>query len=455
MFNFLLACGQTTAGAANGCYDWPVIKQIVIFFGWILEYIYKFFDMIGIPNLGLVIIVFTLLIKCVLLPLTIKQQKFAKLQNIMQPELKEIQEKYKGRRDNYSMQAMQDEQKAVYAKYGVSQLGGCLQTGIQMPLLIAMYGALRQLPLIIDKLFDPLSKIVDLLNKSGIDFAGANISTVLGNPEVALNTQITQLYALPIKGWTALTDAITAVNPQMAAQVTDLHGQMVAANSFLGFDLSQTPWNLVKAGGIGIISIILPLIAGFAQWLSFKLTQAKGQDITSAAANSGNPMASMNAMGYVMPLFSVFICFTLNAGLGVYWAASSVFQVILQILINRKYRKMDMKKFVEENIAKAEAKEKRKQEKKKRVQSGVISQAANTNTKNIDNDAPSNNPNSIAGIANMNTADAESAPKKAPAPDSLAAKAAMVAQYNLEHGDDPSDDTVITQTGKKRRKYKK
>ena len=250
MFNFLLACGQSAAASTGGCYDWPVIKQIVIFFGWIIEYIYKFFDLIGIANIGLVIIAFTLLVKLCLLPLTIKQQKFSKLTNIMQPELNAIRVKYTGRKDTESMQAMQDEQKAVYAKYGVSQMGGCLQTGIQMPVLIALYGALRQVPLLIDKLSVPLSKIVTLLNSSGADFAAAKLNGIIGNSAVADTVQMSTLYALPMKGWTALTEAVAAVNPQMAAEVTSLHGQMVAANSFLGFDLSQTPWNLMTAGGL-------------------------------------------------------------------------------------------------------------------------------------------------------------------------------------------------------------
>ena len=207
------------------------------------------------------------------------------------------------------------------------------------------------------------------------------------------------------------------------------------------------------AGGLGIISILLPLLAGASQWLSFKLTQAKGETYASSGAGSGNPMAAANSMGYVMPLFSVFICFTLNAGLGVYWAFSSLFQVVLQILINRHYRKIDMEAFVEENLKKAEAKQKKKRE-KKGVKGSVISAAANTNTKNIESAAPANNPKSIAQIANMSVG-TENTKKAAPAPDSLAAKAALVAQYNLEHGEDLSEDTVTTATGKKRRKYKK
>ena len=450
MFNFLMACGQAASSTSAGCYEWPVIKQIIIFFGWIIEYIYKFFDMIGIANIGLVIIAFTLLIKLVLLPLTIRQQKTAKLQNIMQPELQAITAKYKGRKDAVSMQAMQDEQRAVYAKYGVSQLGGCLQTGLQMPILIALYGALRQLPLLIDKLSEPLSKIVAIIKTSGVDLS--SIGSVIGNAAVADNTQMTALYSLPLKGWNSLLAAFSAT-PDTAAQIDTLHKQMQAANSFLGFDLSQTPWNLMLSGGIGIIAVILPIIAGFSQWLSFKLTQAKGQTYASSAAGQGNPMAATNSMGYVMPLFSVFICFTLNAGLGVYWAFSSLFQVVLQILINRHYRKIDMDKFVKENLEKAEEKAKKKRE-KKGVKGSVISAAANTNTKNID--APANEqPNSIASIANMNVGADGEAKKPAPAPNSLAAKAAMVAQYNQEHGDLLDDNEVVTPSGTKRRKYKK
>ena len=197
MINFLVAAGGCAGSAATGgCYDWPVIKQIIILFGWVLEYIYKFFDMIGIANIGLVIIVFTLIVKFVLLPLTIKQQKFSKLSSIMQPELRAIQKKYEGRRDNYSMQMMKEETKAVYAKYGVSQVGGCLQTFIQMPVIIALYGAIRQLPYLIDALSIPLGKIVTILNNSGMDFS--TIAKGLGDATVDANTQMTILYSLPM-----------------------------------------------------------------------------------------------------------------------------------------------------------------------------------------------------------------------------------------------------------------
>ena len=356
----------------------------------------------------------------------------------MQPEIKAIQKKYEGRRDNYSMQAMQEETKAVYSKYGVSQMGGCLQTIIQMPVIIALYGAIRQLPIFIDALAQPLEKIVNILNKSGLDFS--SIATGLGNSEVATSTQMTTLYSLPIKGWSALTGMFSGAD---ATAITEAHNQMISVNSFLGFDLSQTPWNLMLAGGIGIIAVLIPLIAGASQWLSMKLTQAKG-----ANAAGDTTAATMNSMSYVMPLISVFFCFTFNAGIGLYWAASSLFQVVLQIFINRHYRKIDMDEFVKKNLEKAEEKAKKKRE-KKGVSATTLYQAANTNTKNIEQAPANSNPNSIAARANLNVSDTNSK-KSAPPANSLAAKTGLVQQYNEEHGEVPE-----TSGKTQRKKYKK
>lgn len=425
------AGASSAASATGGCYDWPVIKQIIIVFGWALEYIYKFFDMIGIANIGLVIIIFTLIVKFILLPLTIKQQKFSKLTSIMQPELKAVQRKYEGQRDNYSMQMMQEETKAVYAKYGVSQMGGCLSSFVQLPIIIALYGAIRQLPSLIDALSQPLGKIVTILNTSGLDFS--TIAKGLGTADVSAEAQMSILYSLPMKGWDSLVAMFTGTQ---AADITKYHEQMQAANSFLGFDLSQTPWNLMLAGGIGIIAVLIPIIAGGSQWLSMKLTQAKG-----GASNRDTTSTTMNSMSYVMPLISVFFCFTFSASIGLYWAASSLFQVVLQIFINRHYRKIDMEEFMKKNMEKAEEKARKKRE-KKGESAEKIHRAANTSTRNIDS-----NLNSISAKANMNVTDA-GVNKTPPPPNSLAAKAAMVQQYNEEHGDVSEGET-------KHKKYKK
>ncbi|MCF0230570.1 MAG: YidC/Oxa1 family membrane protein insertase, partial [Parasporobacterium sp.] len=331
LLNFLIAgCagGSNAAAATGGCYDWPGIKQIIIAFSWVMEFLY---DKIGIANIGLVIIIFTLIVKFVLLPLTIKQQKFSKLSSIMQPEIKAIQAKYKGRNDQYSMQAMQAETKAVYAKYGVSQAGGCLQTFIQMPIIIALYGAIRQLPTVLEALKTPLVNIGTVLNSAAA--ADPAIKTSLtaissGILSTDVNTQVTTLYTLPTKSWEAMSALFTPGSPAYTT-LSENFTQMKEVNSFCGFDLSQTPWNIMLGGGLGIFIVLIPLLAGFAQWLSFKLTQAAG-----ASGDQGDALGGASkTMGLIMPLFSVFFCFTLNSGLGLYWCASSIFQVVLQILL--------------------------------------------------------------------------------------------------------------------------
>ena len=433
MLNFLLSCATSTSSSSSGCYDWPVIKQIITFFGWVIEYLYRFLDILGIANIGLCIIIFTLLVKCCLLPLTIKQQKFTKLTAIMQPEISAIQNKYKGKTDNYSMQCQQAETKAVYSKYGVSQMGGCLQSFIQLPVIIALYGALRKIPLLLENLRTPFETIVNLVSQSEFAEVVEDVGLSLTG---TVDTDISTMYNLSTKTWNSLILGISAIDASAGQTVADNYATITSLNSFLGFDLSQAPWNLMLAGGIGIISIILPLIAGASQWLSMKLSQTK----ESAAAT--DQMSQTNkSMTITMPLISVFFCFTLNAGLGLYWATSSLFQVILQILINKHYRKIDMDEFVKKNLEKAERKAAKKQKKSGAFGEG-IRDAANTNTKNISSGGAnsSSKPMSISEIANMDVTKAQT--KQTPAPNSLAAKAAMVSEYNES-------------TDKQRKKYKK
>ena len=121
--------------------------------GWIINYIYKFLELLGIENIGLAIILFTLVVNIILLPMTIKQQKFSKLSAVMNPELQKIQAKYKGKKDEVSVRRMQAETQAVYEKYGTSTMGGCLYMLIQLPILYALYGVIRNIPAYVDSVY--------------------------------------------------------------------------------------------------------------------------------------------------------------------------------------------------------------------------------------------------------------------------------------------------------------
>ena len=98
----------------------PIIGQVASIMGWIMDGIYRVLDLVGIQNLGLCIIIFSIIIYALMTPLQIKQQKFSKLSSVMQPELQKVQKKYKDKKDQASMQKMQEETQLVYQKYGVS-----------------------------------------------------------------------------------------------------------------------------------------------------------------------------------------------------------------------------------------------------------------------------------------------------------------------------------------------
>ncbi len=130
---------STTDHSKYGSILWP----IVIFFGWCINKIFVLWtEVLHLPETGSVavaIALLTIIIYMLLLPLTYRQQKFSILSRKMQPEIKKVQDKYQNRRDQASMQAMQDETSAIYDKYGISPMGSCVQLLIQMPILFALY----------------------------------------------------------------------------------------------------------------------------------------------------------------------------------------------------------------------------------------------------------------------------------------------------------------------------
>ena len=139
----------------------PIIGQLATVMGWIMDGIYRLLNIFGIQNIGLCIIIFSILIYALMTPLQIKQQKFSKLSAIMQPELQKIQKKYKGKNnDTAAMQKMQEETQAVYQKYGVSPTGSCVQLAIQFPILMALYQVIYKIPAYVGSVRDILASAV-------------------------------------------------------------------------------------------------------------------------------------------------------------------------------------------------------------------------------------------------------------------------------------------------------
>ena len=344
--------------------NWPIVGQLCWILGKVMNFIYNFLDKCLPSDSGLVglsIILYTIFVYTLLLPLTIKQQRTSKMSSVMNPEIQAIQKKYKNKKDQASMMKQQEEIQQVYDKYGTSMSAGCLPLLIQMPLLFALYPVIYNI----------------------------------------------QKYVPEIK---------TAPK---------------AVNVFLTLpDLTISPMQMIKNSGsygfpaimIIITAILLPVLSGLTQYGSIKLSQA----ISGQQLDKDNPMAStMNTMNITMPLFSVFMVFSLPTGM--YWIVSAVVRCVQQVFINKHLSKISVEEILEQNKEKAEEKRVKRGEKNER-----IAAMAQMNTKNMNNQNQKKRQSTSNLSEKEREAKVENAHKKAEnaKKGSLASKANMVKKFN-------------------------
>ena len=407
----------------------PIIGQVAWLLGKLMDGIFNVLSSaFGIENIGLCIILFTIIIYTFMIPLTIKQQKFSKLSAVMNPELQAIQKNYKNKRDQESMLKMQEEMKMVYDKYGTSQMGGCLQLVIQFPILLALWKVIQNIPAYVGGVKDMYMPLVNEIMATGgyqkIMEKIGSASPIMINPEkfdyTKTNTIVDVLYKFQPSTWDTLKDKF----PDLSSLIDSTSGQISHINNFLGANISDAPVNLMmdalKTGAIlvAIVALLIPILSGLTQWINIKLMpQSPGMD------DRENPMAnSMKTMNMIMPLFSVFMCFTMPAGLGLYWIFSAICRSVQQVAINKYLDRMDMDELVKKNMEKA----KKKYEKKK-VSTEELNQMATKKVRNIAVEQKHNH-----------TADSEQEAKlqqaaergKNAKPGSLTAKANMVRKFN-------------------------
>ncbi len=339
---------------------WFLIGPIAKGLGFVMNGIYEAINWIGLPNIGLAVILFTIVIKALLVPLSIKQQKTAKLQAIMQPELQAVQAKYKGKTDNASMMAQQTETKEIYAKYGTSMTGGCLQLIIQMPILLALYQVIIKLPGYINRLYTMFEGVAAKLmgiegyakNAELISLAAQNTVTKAENL-TDVKYVIDMMYNFSPAEWTTFLNIFN--NPELTEAYKYIQPAIRQTTFFLGIDLTMTPWELIWKSGIWW-AVFIPILAGLFQWLSTRLSQA-GNPQRSSTEDNTNPLGgSMKIMNVLFPVMSVVFCFMFNGGIGIYWVASSLVQLIIQLLVNAYMNKVDINAMVKKNVDKMNAK---------------------------------------------------------------------------------------------------
>ena len=410
----------------------PIIGQISSLMGLIMDGIYRVLSLIGIQNIGLCIIIFSIIIYLLMTPLQISQQKFSKLSSVMNPEIQKIQKKYQGKRDQESMQRMQEETQAVYAKYGVSASGSCIQLIIQLPVLWALWQVIYKIPAYVGSIkaifTEAVDKIVmvngytDILQNFITENRLARARLILEDGVATKNSIIDVLYSLSPAQWESFSSIkdfsdFSSVLESTASKISPMQ-------NFLGLNISEMPLyyirNVLQGGAIllAIVALMIPFLAWATQMLNLKLMP---QNPTS---DDGGAMgSSMKTMNTVMPIMSAVFCFTFPVGLGIYWIASAVVRSIQQVVINKQLDKIDIEELTKKNMKKYE---------EKRAKEGLppskITNQAHQSVRNI-------NTVNREGVSQTNTADkskkiqdAYDAGRKAK-PGSMTAKANMVRDF--------------------------
>ncbi len=409
-------------------YDGAILGPIAKLLGWIMSGIYYVMENVfGIQNIGLAIIILTLVIYLCMFPVTYKQQKYSKLTQKMQPELQEVQKKYKGKKDQVSMQKMQEETQAIYEKYGTSPTGGCLYMFISFPILLALYRVINNVPAYIGSVKDIFTDSVNgIMATEGfadtmVKFIEDNRIAVAANFEstdngVLFNSIIDVLYKMGESGWDALRNTFTGLSDVLTSTQESLNH----VNFFLGLNIGESPWYIMrnafsdKAWLLLIGALLIPVVSWLTQVLNMKL-------MPSAASSDNDQMArQMKTMNTMMPLFSFVMCFTVPVGLGIYWIAGALFRSIQQVLLNKHMEKINLDDIIAENREKA---------KKKREKMGIsgnqISNAARMNTRgetHLSNELSYAEKEKILEEANQKRKSAKAG--------SMTAKANMVREFN-------------------------
>jgi len=409
----------------------PIVNWVAEVLGWLMNGIYS----IGVHNLGLCIIIFTLVIYAFMTPLQIKQQKFAKMNAVMAPELQNIQKKYRGKKDQNSQLKMQEETMGVYEKYGVSPTGSCLQMLIQMPIFFALYQVIIKIPGYIGGIKDvfasAVSHITDVSGYSDIIFKFVQ-DNAIKNSYIPMSGKLSSdhvvdfLYSLSPAQWDKLADVDKFQG--FADVLNQTADKLHPMQNFLGLNIADNPWSLIQSGWstqhylLILAAVLIPVLAWGTQVLNMKLVQ------TASNTSNGTPSqmeATMKTMNMFMPLMTAFICFTFPVGIGIYWIIGAVIRSVQQIIINRHLNNMDIDDFIKKNKAKMD-----KKKAKLGVTSQNISQQAKMNVRNIEEPKRATIADKSKSVKNTASYTAE-VPKTKPG--SLASKANMVAQFDANN----------------------
>lgn len=296
-------------------------------------------------SLGLAIIIFTLIVKLILFPLMVKQQKSSFKMQALQPELMKIRKKYEGKTDQMSQQRMAFEMQEFQKKNGVSMVSGCLPMLIQLPILYALFYLFQNAYVYVDVIGHnytdianaivniPVSLRMEVFQPFAREFANAykNVAIIKDGIDMGQVNEVVMLvnYLKP-DDWNVilqnLGDAGSSLVPLLATKSS--------IETFLTIPL-------VSKAGLHFPGIIIPIAAGTTTWLQSKIMMM----MNPQNSDTGNPAAAMTkSMLYTMPIMMGVFAINMPAGLGLYWTISNLFGILQQVILSKHYKK----KFAEE-----------------------------------------------------------------------------------------------------------
>lgn len=340
-------------------------------FAWVFGKLFNFiYNMLandaGIANLGLCIIIFTVIVRIMIFPLTFRQQKSSKINMFLQPEIAKIQKKYKDKKDQDSMMKQQREIQAIYDKYGTSMTNGCLPMLIQLPVIYALYRVIQNVPAYvgsIKSLYAPIAEgimsaegdhigqfftdFVDENKISAASYALKKLTNLVGSGvEIGVNNVIDVLSKLGVSHLQMLSDTLNLNLDQNIDQIEKVYSFV------LGINVSEAPGYRISW------ALLIPFASAFFQFLSIKMGSNSQQQSDPASASM------MKSMQIMAPAMSALVCITMPVYIGIYWAMSALIAALTQIFVNMYYDHVDMDELLEKQMQKAEEKRKKRGGKK-------------------------------------------------------------------------------------------
>ena len=293
---------------------------ICVPFAWLTRLFYTWTG-----SYGVALILFTLIVKLVLLPFQLKSKKSMLRMGRMNSKVQEIQKKYANNKER-----QQQEIADLYAREGVNPMSGCLWSFLPFPILIALYSIIRQpITRFMMLTTTAMQGVIDAVSAAGFDLAA--IAMTANDGAVTVKDGLTQLQPY---------GQITLVKAAQELGVALPEGWIHMDFSFLGMDLTMIPSDVIGqigTGGWAVIGVLLiPIVSGALSFWQSKVSMAGNP----SAADPNDPTArSSRMMMWMMPIMSLWIGFTLPASLGVYWIANSVLMLVQEKVLNKYFKK--------------------------------------------------------------------------------------------------------------------